>query len=127
MKTVFACVLSWSLPGLYFLNRGMRPGAMPGDAGFSTGLEFCRRAIERQRDYFRRLLLWSFGPLVAAVLTPIVTFAVAGKRSFASAMPLTILAAVWIAAYLAVRVRQHRELQREIAELRDVERENSRL
>ena len=43
LHSLFALALAWSLAGLYFLNRGERPGAMPGDAGFSTGIEFCRR------------------------------------------------------------------------------------
>jgi hypothetical protein len=124
MNTVFAFALAWSLAGLYFLNRGMRPGAMPADAGFSTGLEFCRQAIERQRGYFRRVLLWSFGPLAVAVLTTVVTLAVlAGNGSLVRAMPLMVLTVGWVAAYLVVRVRQQRKLQREADELSGIEKE----
>ena len=50
LQPLSAFALAWSLVGLYFLNRGMWSAVMPGDAGLSTGLEFCRRELERQRD-----------------------------------------------------------------------------
>jgi hypothetical protein len=127
LNPLFAFVLAWSVAGFYFLNRGKRLRGMPADAGFSTGLQFCREELERQRDYIRRALLWSFGPIVMALGTLILTFVlIAGREFFARAMPLTALAVAWIAAYLVIRVQQQRKLQREIDELRDVERENSR-
>src|SRR5258707_1239759 len=43
LQPPFALALAWSFAGLYFLNRGMWSAVMPGDAGRSTGLEFCRR------------------------------------------------------------------------------------
>src|SRR5262245_11323906 len=49
LHPLFAFALAWSLAGLYFLNRGMWSQAVPADAGLSTGLEFCRREIERRR------------------------------------------------------------------------------
>lgn len=127
LKMLFAFALAWSLAGLYFLNRGRRLRAMPEDAGFRTGLQFCLEEIQRERDYFRRVLLWSFGPMVLALGTLILTFAViAGKEFFARAMPLTVLAIAWIVAYLVIRFGQQRKLGREIAELSEVKRENSR-
>src|SRR5215831_15094059 len=50
LHPLFAITLAWSLAGLYFLNRGVRSVVMPGDAGLSTCLEFCRREIERRRN-----------------------------------------------------------------------------
>jgi len=47
LQPLFAVALAWSLAGLYFLNRGMWSAEMPGDAGLSTGLEFCRLQLER--------------------------------------------------------------------------------
>lgn len=127
LHSLFALALAWSLVGLYFLHRGMRPGAMPGDAAFNTGLEFCRRELERQRDVLRLLLLWSFGPVVMALGTISLAFAiVAGPDIFPKAAPLMTLMVAWIAAYLVIRVRQQRKLQREINELNNVERENGR-
>ena len=78
LQPLFAFALVWSLAGLYFLNRGMWSAAMPGDAGFSTGLEFCRREIERRRDFFRRVLLWSLGPVLLAIGTFILALAMVG-------------------------------------------------
>ena len=71
LHPLFAFALAWSLAGLYSLTRGKWSEAMPGDAGFSAGLAFCRREIERRRDYFRRVLLWSFGPVLLALGTMI--------------------------------------------------------
>lgn len=127
LHSLFAFALAWSLAGLYFLNRRKWPGEMPGNVGFSTGLEFCRRELERQRDYFRRVLLWSFGPVLLAIGTLLLAFAiVTGTGIFPKAMPFMALVVVWIAAYFVIRVRQGRELQHEIDELSDVERENGR-
>jgi hypothetical protein len=128
LQPLFAFALAWSLAGLYFLNQGKWSNAMPGDAGFSAGLEFCRREIERRRDYYRRVLLWSFGPVLLAIGTFILALAiVAGRGIFPKATPFMILVVVWIAAYFfVIRVREQRDLQREIDELNDIERENSR-
>lgn len=124
LHLLFAFALVWSIAGLYFLNQGKRLGAMPEDAGFSTGLEFCRREMERQRGYFRGDLLWSFGPILLAIGTFLVALVViAGTAIFSQAMPFLTLVVVWIAAYLLIRARQQRKLQREIDELSDIERE----
>ena len=127
LHLLFAFLLAWSLAGLYFLNQGKWPAAIPPDAGFATGLEFCRREIQRQHDCFRRDLLWSFGPVLLAIATLVAALAiVAGTQIFAHAMPFMTLVFVWIVAYFVIRERRHRALQREIDELSDVERENGR-
>jgi hypothetical protein len=126
LELLFAFALAWSLAGLYFLNRRKWSAAMPGDAGSSAGLEFCRREIERQRDYFRRVLLWSLGPMLLALGTLILAMAmVASGEIFPKAMPFMTVIVVWIAAYFVIRARDQRQLQREIDELNDIERENS--
>src|SRR5436309_1777842 len=63
LQPVLAFAVAWGLAGLYFVNRGMRSAPMPADAALSTGIETYRREIERRRDFLRRALLWSFGPL----------------------------------------------------------------
>jgi multisubunit Na+/H+ antiporter MnhG subunit len=126
VHALFALALAWSIVGLYFLNQGKWQGAMPGDAGFSTGLEFCRREIERRRSYFRRDLLWVFGPVLLAIGTFIMALALtAGTTIFPKAMPFMVLVVVWIAVYLLIRVRQQRDLQRELDELGEINSENS--
>jgi len=69
LHPLFALTLVWSLAGLYFLNRGMWSPELPGDAGLSSGLEFCRREIERRCYLLRRVLLWAFGPVLPAIGT----------------------------------------------------------
>ena len=128
LHPLFALALAWGLAGLYFLNRGKWSAAMPEDAGFSAGLEFCRREVERRRDYSRSVLLWSLGPAFLAIGTFILALAlVAGREIFAKGMPFLTLVAVWIAAYFfIVRVREQRDLQREVDELNEIERQNQR-
>lgn len=127
LQPPFALALVWSLAGLYFLNRGMWSPVMPGDAGRSTGLEFCRREIERQRDLVRRVLLWAFGPIMLTIGTFIVALAMVStkdKGSFPNGLPFLIAVVVWISAYFIIRAREQRDLQREIDELNHIEKEN---
>jgi hypothetical protein len=127
MQPLFALAITWSLAGLYFLNRGMWSAAMPGDAGLSTGLEFYRREIERRRYLLRRVLLWSFGPVVLAIGTFILALAKIGVRDrgiFPNALPFITLVVIWIGGYFLIRMREARELQREIDNLSNIEREN---
>jgi hypothetical protein len=105
----------------------MWSAAMSGDAALSTGLEFYRREVERRRFFFRRILLWSFGPGMLAIATLIVSgvrIGILNRSTFPKAMPFLTLVAVWVPAYFVMRMRQQRELQREIDELNDIERAN---
>jgi hypothetical protein len=129
LHPLFALALVWSLAGLHFLNRGMWSPVMPGDAGLSTGLEFCRREIERRCDLLRRVLVWSFGPLLLAIGTFILALAMIGSTGrgiLPNGLPFLVLVAVWMILYFVVRLREQRELKREIDELNGIERENSR-
>lgn len=122
VHSLFAAALAWCLVGLYVLNRGKRSQTMPGDAGLSSGLEFCRREIKRQGTYSRQVLLWSFGPIVLALGAVILAIGiVTGRQVFAKAPLVTVLAVTWIFVYLAIWVRQRRERQREIDELNEVD------
>ena len=127
LHPLFAFALAWSIAGLYFLNRESRPGTLPADAGFSTGLEFCRSEIRRRQNYFRRDLLWSLGPILLAMGTLLMALVIVlGPALFVRAAPVTLLAGAWIAAYLFTRVRRQRELQRELQDLGEIEIENNR-
>jgi len=128
-RTAFALALAWALAGQYFLHRGMWSATLPGDAALTTGLEFYRREIERRRHLFRRLLQWGFGPVLLAIGTfilAIVKMGVRDRRVFPNSMPFMTLVVIWIAAYFVIRMREQRELQREIDQLNDIERENRR-
>lgn len=122
LQPLFALALVWSLAGLYFLNRGMWTEVMPGDAG----LGFCRRELERQRDLVRRVLLWTFGPMMLTIGTfvfALVMVSTEARGLFPNGLPFLILVGVWIVAYFVIRVREQRGLEREIAELNEIERE----
>jgi len=128
-RTVFMLALAWAVAGQFFLHRGMWTATLPGDAALTTGLEFYRREIERRSDLFRRVLRWSFGPLVLAIgalLLPIVTGGAAERGAYRNMIPFLTLLAVWLGGFFIVRVRQQRQLQREIEELNDIEREKKR-
>ena len=130
LQVPFVCAVAWSLAGLYFLNRGMWPATMPGDAGLSTGLEFCQREIGRQRDLVRRVLLWSFGPTMLAIATFVAALAMVSTREkglIPNGLPFLILVVVWIVAWFVIRLREQHELQRqfdELDELKDIEKRN---
>ena len=131
LQLPFACAIAWSLAGVYFLNRGLWtaqiPETQPGDAGLSTGLEFCRREIARQRDLVRRALVWSFGPIMLAIGTFVAALAEVSSRErgiFPNGLPFLILVVVWIVAWFAIRLREQRGLQSEIDELNAVDTKN---
>jgi MFS family permease len=127
LQPPFAFAVAWGLAGLYFLNRGMWSAVTPGDVGLNTGLEVCRLEIERQRDLARRLLVWSFGPVMLATATFILALAMVstGERSIIpNGLPFLIVLVVWIVSWFVIRLREQREFQREIDELKDLEMEN---
>ena len=127
LQPLILFALSWGLAGVYFLNRGMWPAAMPGDLGLKTGLQACRREIERQRDLARRVLVWSFAPLMLTVATFILALALIpprGRGIFPNGLPFLIVLVVWIVLFFVLRSREQRKLQHEIDELKEIEMEN---
>src|SRR5262245_13253537 len=114
LHPLFVFALAWSLAGLSFLNRGMWSPVMPGHSGLSTGLEFCRRETERQRDLASRVLLWMFGPILLTIGTFILALAMVSTKDkglFPNALPFLIAIVVWIFACFIIRLREQRELQ----------------
>jgi Flp pilus assembly protein TadB len=126
LRAVFAFAIVWSLAGQYFLNRGMWSATLPGDAASSTGLESYRREVERRRYLSGRFLLWSLGPVVLAIATLIVPLLSLGIRKgmLLNMIPFLALVIIWIVSVFVIRMRDQRELQREIDELKDIERAN---
>jgi hypothetical protein len=115
--------------GLIVLNRGMWSPTLPADAGFNTGLEFCQREIERRGYLLRRVLLWSFAPILASIGVFIAALAIAGGREkpiLPNGLPFLIMVVFWIAAYFLARLKEQRKLQDEIDALADLEKKNSR-
>jgi hypothetical protein len=132
VRAVFAFAIAWSMAGLYFVNRGMWSATLPEDAGLSTGFESYRREVERRRYFSGRELLWSFGPAVLAIAMLIVLIASFGirnegiplERTLRNMTPFLTLVVLWLVGVFVIRMREQRELQREIDELNDIEREN---
>jgi hypothetical protein len=132
LRALLAFTIAWSLTGQYFLNRGMWSALLPGDSALSTGLESYRREVERRRFLFSRNLLWHLGPVVFAIAIFIVLIATLGtgsrgmllKEALFNMIPFLTLIVIWIAAVFVIRMRQQRELQREIDELNEMERAN---
>jgi hypothetical protein len=122
-ESLFISAIVWSLTGLYFLSRGMRSTTLPSDAGLATGLEFCRGEIERRRRLMRGSLVWSLGPLALAAIA---LLAHGGRGFFPNGRPFATLLVVWMSAFLAVRWRELRGMQREIDELNGLERADGR-
>jgi hypothetical protein len=134
IRAVFAFAIAWSMAGQYFVNRGMWSAVLPHDAAMNTGLESYRREVERRRYLFGRVMLWSFGPVVLAIATLIALIMSFGirnrglplKGTLLNMTPFLSLVVIWIVGVFVIRMREQRELQREIDELNDIERENRR-
>ena len=134
VRAVFAFAIAWSLAGQYFVNRGIWSATLPGDAALSTGLESYRREVERRRYLSGRFLLWSLGPVVLTIATLIVLILSFGirnrgmllKGALLNMIPFLALVVIWVVSVFVIRMRDQRELQREIDELNDTERENRR-
>lgn len=122
-----AFAFAWSMIGLYFLNREMWSDEMPGDAGLSTGLAFCRRELERQKELVHRILLWAFGPMMMVIGTFILALVIATRNQglFPNGLPFLILVVVFIVGYFITRLREQRQLQYELEELNDLETDNA--
>jgi hypothetical protein len=131
LRSVFAFGMAWSLAGLYFLNRGMWSAMLPGDAALSPGIESYRREVQRRRSLSARFMLWGFGPVVFAIASVIMLILSLGigrgmhlREALLKMSPFLTLTVIWIVSFFVIRMRQQRELQREIDELNDVERAN---
>jgi len=126
-RVVFAIAIAWSLAGVYVLNRGMWQGRLAQDAALATGLEFCRREIERGIYVQRQFLLWVFAPIVLAIGALVVPQMGSGLRAggtLAKMSPFLTLLTLWIIGVFVIRRLRWKQLQQEIDDLNDIEREN---
>ena len=92
----------------------------------STGLESYRREVERRRYLSRRFLLWSFGPVlfaIASLVAPLAAIAIR-RGLLLNMVPFLALLVVWIVSVIIIRIKDQRELQREMNELDRIERAN---
>ena len=129
LRLAFALAIVWALAGQYFFHRSMWSATLPGDAALSTGFEFYRREVRRRRSLLGRVLQWAYGPVVLSISGLILVLTgVAENRglSVRVVFPFCTAFAIWIVAVLFRRSQGQRELQREIDELANIEKESSR-
>ncbi len=126
-RAVFAFAIVWSMAGTYFLNRGLWSAAAPEDAGLNASLASYRGEVERRRFLFSRVLQWNLGPALLVIGTWIlmsVRIGILNRTTLPKAAPFLTLMAVWLAAIVVIRIRQQRDLQREIDNLNEIEKAN---
>lgn len=131
-QAVFVVAVAWSLAGQYFLNRGMWSEGLPEDAALRTGLLSYRREVERRRHLSGRVLWWSFGPVLVAVgalIALIIGFGIVNRGmplagTLRKMLPFLTLMLLWIVGIFVLRVRDRRQLQREIEDLNAIEKAN---
>ncbi len=114
-----AAVIVWVIISLYWFRYRIRRRPSRPDAPAATGLEYYRAELERRRDHLKNEWLWH-GPLFLACVTlvAILTGQVfSGYQPLRNVLPLLVLLAVWTGFGVWRRLRQAKELQREIDEL----------
>lgn len=132
MRFAFALAIAWSLAGQYFANRGMRSTIMPINAALSTDLRSYAQEVERRRSLSARFFLWSFGPVLFAIGNLVILIANFGIRNrgilveetLSRMVPFLTLLVIWIVSVFVIRLREQRELQRDIHELSAFESAN---
>ncbi len=118
-----ALVVVWVAATLYRLRGRIWRRPARADAAAAAGVDYYRRELERRRDHLRDAWLWH-GPLfLACVILAGVWSGWSFRIGFRGGMgvdrvtPLVVLLALWVGYGLRRRLRQARELQREIDEL----------
>lgn len=123
LQIVFVLSSVWALAGLYFVRRGFRNAELLDDSTLHTGLEFYRLQIRQNMALFHRILPWTLGPVILAVLTLVPVLAgMAQNQPLSRIAPFCILYVLWLIALPAVRYRKHRELHRELELLNSLEK-----
>jgi hypothetical protein len=125
LRAIFALAIAWTLAGQSFVDRRSLSDASQLEVPLSTSLESYRREVERRRDLSSRFLLWSFGPGILA-LGAFCAYLLAWTHGFVrSTAPFFTLLGLWFVLLFFQKMRQKRDLQREIDQLNEVERSNN--
>lgn len=119
---------AWSAYFGYQAYKWIWPRAAGSDLAEKTTLESYRGELEKRRDYARHIwrragLTFCFAG-VALVVIPGLVKAVHTPEHLLAFVPLFALLALWCAIFFPQRKRRQRKLQREIEELRELERAN---
>jgi hypothetical protein len=127
MFALFVLTIGWTLVAQYFVYRGSVANSEPSDASLDTSLQSYRREVERQLSLSSRFLLWSFGPIMLAFgVIGALLFAIVGPHGFLrNAIPYLTLLGISFIGVVFIRIQQQHDLQREIDELKEIERSNN--
>ena len=128
LRAALAFAIVWTLAGQYFVDRGSLSQLAQWDVSVNTGLKSYRREVERRRYVSSRFLLWYFGPALLAVgafstyfLTLDWNHGTWSQGYLRATAPFFTLVILWLVGIFVTRIRQQRELQREIDQLNEVE------
>jgi hypothetical protein len=127
MCALFVLTIGWTLVAQYFIYRGSVAYSEPSDVFLDTGLQSYRREVERQLSLSSRLLLWSFGPIMLGFgLIGALMFAIVGPHGFfRTAIPYLTALGISFIGVVFIKIQQQHDLQREIDELKEIERSNN--
>jgi CHASE2 domain-containing sensor protein len=115
----YAAAIAWVVISLYRFRRLIWRRPSRPDAIAATCLEYYRRKLEQRRDHLRHAWLWH-GPLFLACMILIAGLmgnAFSGFQPLRNVLPLIGLLVAWTGFGLWRRLRQAKELQREIDEI----------
>ena len=130
-RAAFALCIVWTLASQYFVDRKSLSGIPEFEVSLSTSLESYRREVERRRYLSNRFLLTLAPILIAIVAVSTYLLSIAWKHgarshvSLISTAPFFTLLVLWFVGLFVTRMRQQRDLQREIDQLNEVERSNN--
>ncbi len=117
----------WGVYGAWMAYKWVWPSNLAEDAALGTSLEFYRNELERRRDYTRHIwrnsALWLCFVGLAFLVLPVLGMALKNPRLLLNAIPFFVLLAAWFVAFVFLRRRDRQWLQREIDELRALQRE----
>ena len=125
MRSVFALAIAWTLAGQYFVDRRNLSDAEQLEVSLSTSLESYRREVERRRYLSSRFLLWSFAPCMLGLDAFCAYLLVWAHGLLRNTIPFFTLLALWLVLLFLQKMRQQRDLQREIDQLNEVERSSN--
>ena len=126
-RTGFALAIAWFLIAQYPAKKRIWSAKLAGDAALNTSVQFYRGELERRRDHFRYNWQWVLGPIfltIGSFLLPALRTVIESPGLARNMVPFLVLLVVWIAAFFVIRSRAMRQIQREIDELKALEREN---
>jgi len=113
----YATVIAWVLISLYWFRDRIWRRTAARDALAVPGLEHYRKELERRRDHLRNVWLWHGPLLLACVIFATTVLGRVFTERLPGMLPLFVLLAGWIAFGVWRRLREARELQREIDDL----------